>query len=156
MNVHAMVASALGLLMVTASVGGITKYAVPVAVCATVLVLAGLRFRIAAMLAVLAVIGVLALGNTPAVLATLSGLAAATYLLTAYPLHLPSDVVAVRYEVIIPALLFACAALLATALPVQGKSWLSFIVPVSVVLIYVVAVWPLTRIYPGSGGAVER
>ncbi|MEU9807704.1 hypothetical protein [Mycobacterium sp. NPDC050853] len=156
MNVRAIVAAALGLLMVTAAVGGITKYAVPVSVCATVLVLAGLRFRIAAILAVLSAIGALALGNTPAVLATLSGLAAATYLLTAYPLHLPSAVIAVRNEVIIPALLFACAALLATALPVQGQSWLPFIVPVTVVLIYVVAVWPFTRIYPGSGGAVDR
>lgn len=140
MRVRAILAAALGLLMVAAAVGGIL-----VSVCTGILVLLGIRFRTAALLAALSVIGVLALGNAPAVFAVLCGLAAATYLLTAYPLHLPSDVIAVRYEVIIPALLFASAALLATAPPVQRLSWLPLIVPVTVVLIYAVAVWPFTR-----------
>ncbi|MGH3726774.1 MAG: hypothetical protein ACRDUS_21915 [Mycobacterium sp.] len=144
MKVRAILAATLGLLMVAAAVEGLPKYALPLSVCAAVLVLVGLRIRAAATFAVLSIIGVLALGNDSAVLAMVSGLAAVTYLLTTYPLHWTSAVVAVRYEVVIPAMLFASAALLATAVPVQRPSWLPLIVPVAVVLIYVVAVWPVS------------
>ncbi|MUM15984.1 hypothetical protein FZI91_12515 [Mycobacterium sp. CBMA271] len=145
MNVRAALSAALGLLMVAASCDATAKYGVPVAIYIAALVLVGSRYRAVATLAVVSAIGVLALGNTPAVLALLAGLAGAAYLLTVYPLRWPSEVIAARYEVIMPALVFGCAALLATALPAQESSWLPLMVPVAVVLIYAGVLRPFLR-----------
>lgn len=148
MNLRVILAAALGLLMVLAAVDGIL-----VSACAAVLVLAGLRWRTFATLAVLFVIGVLAFGDSSPALAMLSGLAAVLYLLAAYPLHWPPRVNALKFEVIIPAVMFGCAALLAAAIPAGRSSWLPLAVPVAVVLIYVLALRPFIQ---SSGGAVER
>lgn len=148
MNLRVILAAALGLLMVLAAVDGIL-----VSACAAVLVLTGLRWRTFAMLAVLFVIGVLAFGDSSPVLVMLSGLAAVLYLLAAYPLHWPPQVNALRFEVIIPAVMFGCAALLAAAIPAGRSSLLPLAVPVAVVLIYVLALRPFVQ---SSGGAVER
>ncbi|OHU30395.1 hypothetical protein [Mycobacteroides franklinii] len=148
MNLRVILAAALGLLMVLAAVDGIL-----VSACAAVLVLVGLRWRTFATLAVLFVIGVLAFGDSSPALAMLSGLAAVLYLLAAYPLHWPPRVNALKFEVIIPAVMFGCAALLAAAIPAGRSSWLPLAVPVAVVLIYVLALRPFIQ---SSGGAVER
>jgi len=148
MNLRVILAAALGLLMVLAAVNGIL-----VSACAAVLVLAGLRLRTFAMLAVLFVIGLLAFGDSSPVLAMLSGLAAVLYLLAAYPLHWPPQVNALRFEVIIPAVMFGCATLLAAAIHAGQSSWLPLAVPVTVILIYVLALRPFIQ---SSGGAVER
>lgn len=153
MNVRALVAAALGLLMVMTAVNGLPKYVVPVSICVSVLVLVGIRIRMVATLAVLFVIGIVALGDASSLFSMLSGLAAVTYLLAAYPLRWPSTVNALRYEVIVPALLFGCAALLAAAIPVGRSSWLPLAAPVAVVGIYVLTLWPFTQ---NSGDAVER
>lgn len=144
MNTRAMLAGVFGLVMVLATVGGF-----PASACAAVLVIAGLLLRGFAILAVLCVIGILAFTDSSPVSALLSGLAAVLYLLTAYPLR----VNALRYEVIVPALVFGCAALLVAAIPMGRSSWLPLTVPVAVIVIYVLALRPFTQ---GNGGAVER
>lgn len=148
MNIRVMVAAAFGLVMVLTATDKLLF-----SVCAALVVLAGLRFRVFVTPAVLFVIGVLALGDASPVLAMVSGLAAVAYLLAAYPLRWPPEVDTVRSEVIVPALVFGCAALLATAVPVGQSPWLPMAVPVAVVLIYVLVLRPLTQ---GNGGAVER
>ncbi|WP_185715237.1 hypothetical protein [Mycobacteroides abscessus] len=148
MNTRAMLAGAFGLVMVLATVGGF-----PVSACAAVLVIAGLLLRVFTILAVLCVIGILAFTDSSPVSALLSGLAAVLYLLTAYPLRWPPQVNALRYEVIVPALVFGCVALLAAAIPMGRSSWLPLTVPVAVIVIYVLTLRPFTQ---GNGGAVER
>jgi hypothetical protein len=104
-----------------------------------------MKTRVFATLAVMFIIGVLARTDTPPVVAMLTGLAAVICLSAAYTRHWSSEV--------LPALLFGCAALLAAAAPWWHSSWLPLVVPVAVVVIYVLALWPFTQ---GNGGAVER
>ncbi|TDZ81745.1 hypothetical protein DE4587_01621 [Mycobacteroides salmoniphilum] len=90
-----------------------------------------------AVLAVLFIIGVLARSETSPMVAMLSGLAAVICLSAAHTRHWPSE--------ILPALLFGCVALLAAAIPTGLSSWLPLVAPVAVVVIYVLALWPLLR-----------
>lgn len=145
MNVRALLAGVLGLLMVAATADGVPEYALPLCICAAILALTGVRYPSAATLAVLVSIGILALRDAPPIQAALAGLAAATFLLTAYPLRWPATVIAVRGDAMLPALLFAGAALVASAIPVQQSSWLPLTVPVAVVLIYVGSLLPIVR-----------
>lgn len=90
-----------------------------------------------AVLAVLFIIGVLARSETSPVVAMLAGLAAVICLSAAYTRRWSSEV--------LPALLFGGAALLAAAIPTGLSSWLPLVAPVAVVVIYVLALWPLLR-----------
>lgn len=148
MSARALLAAVFGLLMVLAAADELVVLA-----CTAVLVVVGLRVRALAVLAVLVVIGILAFTEPSPALTMLCGLAAVLYLLAAYPLSWPPQVNALRYEVIAPALVFGCVALLAASIPAARSSWLPLAAPVAVVLIYVLALRPFIQ---GSGGAVER
>jgi hypothetical protein len=128
--------------MAAAALGGVPTVAVPLVVAAAVLTLAGLRFRWAASVAVLAIAGALALGNAAAPVAVVTGIAAALYLLSVHTIDLPPGVVAVTPSVLGAALGFGAAGLLASTLPGR-HAWWPLIAPVTVVLIYLLAVGPL-------------
>jgi hypothetical protein len=142
MRLQPAVAAASGLLMAAAALRGVSAVAVPLVVAAAVLALAGLRFRWAASAAVSAIAGALALGNAAALVAVVAGIAAAVYLLSVHAIDLPPGVVPATPSVLGAMLGFGAAALLASALP-SGHAWWPVIAPVTVVLIYVVAVSPL-------------
>jgi hypothetical protein len=144
MKLQSAVASASGLLMAGAALRGVPTVAVPLVVAAAVLALAGLRFRLAASAAVPAIAGALALGNVTALVALVAGIAGAIYLLSVHAIDLPPDVVPATPSVLGAMLGFGAAALLVSALP-GGQAWWPVIAPVTVVLIYVVAVRPLSR-----------
>jgi len=142
MSPRSAVAAACGPLMAAAALGGVPTVAVPLVVAAAVLALAALRFRWAASAAVLAVAGALAHGNAAAPVAVVIGLAAAVYLLSVHTINLPLGVVPATPSVLGAALGFGTAALLASAVP-GGHPWWPVVAPVTVVLIYVLAVRPL-------------
>lgn len=114
------------------------------ALVAAALALAGVWFRRAASAAVLVTAGALALGDAPVPVAVTAGIAAALYLLSVHAIGQPPGVVPVTPSVLGAMLGFGAAALLASALP-GGLPWWPVIAPVTVVLVYLLAVGPLRR-----------
>jgi hypothetical protein len=144
MKPRAAIAAACGLLMAAAALLGAPMVAVPLVVAAAFLALAGLRFRWATSAAVPAIAGTLALSNATALAAVAAGIAATVYLLSVHTINQPPGVVPATPSVLGAALGFGAAALLASTLP-GGHTWWPVIAPVTVVLIYVLAVRPLNQ-----------
>jgi hypothetical protein len=128
-----LLAAAFGLVMAgAAAVGADAPAQVAVAV-ALIAVLAGLYLRVAATVAVLAVIGAVALTGPQPVLAAVSGVCAAAYLVLTHA--------AVTRPTAVGIVGFTAVGILATALP-SGVSWLPLLAPVAVVAVIGVALSP--------------
>jgi hypothetical protein len=133
MTSRRLLAAAFGLVMAGAAAVGAdapARFAVAVALIA---VLAGLYLRVAATVAVLAVIGAVALTGPQPVLAAVSGVCAAAYLVLTHA--------AVTRPTAVGIVGFAAVGILATALP-PGVSWLPLLAPVAVVAAIGVALSP--------------
>jgi hypothetical protein len=129
-----------GLLMVTTS--GIQTHglALLAAALAGAAVLAGIRFRPVATIAVLFTVTAIALCAPQPVFAALSGLSATAYLALR---HTPnSTAVTATQPTIVGALALTFAGLVATAIPVQSP-WLPLLAPVTVLASYVIVTQPL-------------
>jgi hypothetical protein len=126
-------AAAFGIVMAgAAAVGADAPAQVAVAV-AMIAVLAGLYLRLAATVAVLAVICAIALTGPQPVLAAVSGVCAAAYLVLTHT--------AVTRPTAVGIVGFAAVGILATTLP-SGLSWLPLLAPVAVVAAVGVALSP--------------
>lgn len=113
---------------------GVAVVSSVIALLAVLAVLAGLLFRPAATLAVLLVGSVIALSEPPPLLAALSGLCAALYLVLRHAGTATAPTV-------IAVVGFTFAGLVATAFPLSVP-WLPLLAPLAVFGIYVLAIHP--------------
>ncbi|MFF0631151.1 hypothetical protein ACFYTS_01480 [Nocardia sp. NPDC004151] len=109
--------------------------ALPVAVLAA----AGWRWRVCAVLAVLAAMAALAWVGTGAMVAGGIGLVATTYLLNIATVSAPAGVVPTTIPSVAGALLFTVAAGAATVLP-AGLTWVPILAPFAVIALYAMLV----------------
>jgi hypothetical protein len=126
--------AAFGLVMVAAAVVQADTTALVAAGVAAAAVLLGTGFRPAASLAVLITAAVIVIADAPPMLAALSGLSAAGYLVLRHT-------VAATAPTMVGAVGFTAAGLAAASLPVQ-LPWLPVLAPLAVVVTYVLVIRP--------------
>jgi glutamate dehydrogenase/leucine dehydrogenase len=131
-----------GVLMVAVAAVGAHGTAVVVSVLALAAVVAGLGLRAAATAAVLLTVVVLAVSDSPPLVAALSGLSAAAYLLLRHAAG--AGVITMTKPTLIAMLAFTLAGVVATAVNLD-LPWLPLLAPPAVVAIYVLALIPHTR-----------
>lgn len=105
------------------------------AIPALALVVAGWRYRLGAVGAVLLALATLAWSDTGAVEAAATGLVATTYLLNTSTVSAPYGVVPTTVPSVAGAVSFACAAVLAALVPAH-LAWVPLAAPILVVLLY--------------------
>lgn len=131
--------TALGLQMVAATAAGSHGPAAVAAALGAAAVVAGTVFRPAATLAVLFAVAAMVVSNPSPVLAALSGLSAAIYLVVRYAVRTPTG--AVTAPTIIAAVGFTFVGLVAASFPLQ-LPWLPLLAPLAVFGIYALATRP--------------
>jgi hypothetical protein len=141
--------TAFGLVMIAASAVQADGAALVAAGLAAVAVLAGTVFRPAATLAVLITGAVIVIADAPAMLAAVSGLSAAGYLVLRHT-------VSATAPTVVGAVGFTAAGLAATSLPIE-LPWVPLLAPLAVVVAYVLVTRPFWG-DPGTrrGGATTR
>ncbi|GAB7141621.1 hypothetical protein [Mycobacterium riyadhense] len=135
------VAPVFGLLMVGSAAVGSHGPAIIAAVAAVIAVAVGTVVRAAATLAVLLSVSAIALSDRPHVLAALSGLCAAAYLVCRHGAGATAGLVMGSSPTIIAAAGFTFVGLVATSFPLQ-LPWLPLVAPLAVLAIYVLATRP--------------
>ena len=136
-----------GVLMVAVAGVGAHGTAVIVAASALAAVVAGLAFRAAATGAVLLTVVVLALSDSPALVAALSGLSAAAYLLMQHATG--AGVVNLTRPTLLAMLGFTLVGVVAGAVDL-GLPWLPLLAPPAVVALYWLALAPHTESNRGN------
>ncbi|GAB0105398.1 hypothetical protein JMUB6875_43770 [Nocardia sp. JMUB6875] len=124
-----------GLLLAVAVAIVLPWAAIPVAGLAV----AGWRWRVCAVLAALAAMGVVAWIGTGAVVAGGIGLVVTTYLLNTATVSAPVGVVPTTVPSVAGALVFTVAAGAATVMP-AGLSWVPILAPFTVIVLYALLV----------------
>jgi len=130
-----------GLLMVAAAAVGSQGPAVVAGTVAIVAVGVGLAFRPAATVAVWLSVAVIVVSDPSHVLAALSGLCAAAYLVCRHAGGGPAGVVMGSWPTVVAAAGFSFVGLVATSFPLQ-LPWLPLVAPLAVLAIYVLATRP--------------
>ena len=130
-----------GLLMVAAAAVGSQGPAVLTGTFAVVAVGVGIAFRPAATVAALLSVAVIVQSNPSQVLAALSGLFAAAYLVCRHAVGEPAGVVLESWPTVVAAAGFSFVGLVATSFPLQ-LPWLPLVAPLAVLAIYVLATRP--------------
>jgi hypothetical protein len=133
MTPRRLVAAGFGIVMAGAAAVGADSRALIAVTVALIAVLAGLYLRVAATAAVLAVICAIALTGPQPMLAAVSGVCAAAYLVLVHATVTRPTAVGIAG--------FAAVGILATTLP-SGLSWLPLLAPVAVVAVMGVALSP--------------
>jgi hypothetical protein len=133
--------TAFGLLMVASATVGSHGLAVVAGAVAVIAVGVGIVFRPAATLAVLLSVLTIVLSNPSHLLAALSGLCAAAYLVYRHAAGAPAAVATGTVPTMIAAVGFTFAGLVATSFPLQVP-WLPLVAPLAVLAIYVLATRP--------------
>ena len=133
MTTARLVSAAFGLMMVAAAGIGAERPALIAAVIAAVAVPIGLFARPAATAAVVATVCAIALSEPQPLMAALSGLSAAAYLVLRYTTMTRPTAVAL--------VVLTAAGLLATTIP-AGESWLALLAPIAAVLLFAAAMHP--------------
>jgi hypothetical protein len=128
------ISTAFGLVMIAASAIQADGPALAVVLGAAVAVLAGNVFRPVATLAVLLTVCAVMIAGAPPVVAAVSGLSAAAYLVLRHTGAITAPTVA-------GAAAFAAAGLAATALPVR-LPWAPLLAPMAVLVLFVLATRP--------------
>lgn|GEM_PF-4258981 len=123
-------------LLLTLAVGIMLPWA---AILVLVLVVAGWRYRLCAVGAVLVALGTLAWSDTGAVEAAATGLVATTYLLNTATVSAPHGVVPTTVPSVAGAVCFACAAVLAALVPAH-LAWIPLAAPILAILLYAAVV----------------
>ena len=131
-------AAAFGFLMVGLAALGSQGPAFAAGLAALVAVGVGIVFRSAATLAVVLTVCVIVLSDPPGLLAGLSGLCGAAYLVCRHAVGTPVGSVLGSWPTTVAAVGFTCAGLAATAFPLQ-LPWLPLVAPLVVLAIYVLA-----------------
>jgi hypothetical protein len=139
-----MLSTVFGLLMIGSAAVGSNGSGVVAATVAVVAVAVGIPFRPAATLAVVLSVATIVLAGPPYVLAALSGLCAAAYLVCRHAVGPRPATVIGSWPTIIAAVGFTFAGLVATSFPVQVP-WLPLVAPLGVLAMYVVATRPFVH-----------
>lgn len=137
-------ATVFGLLMVGLAGVGANGPAIVTGAAAAIAVGAGVVSRPAATLAVLLSVATIVASDPPVVLAALSGLCAAAYLVCRHAVGAPTGVVIGSWPTIVALLGFTFVGLVATSFPLQ-LPWLPLAAPPGIVAIYLLATRPLMR-----------
>jgi hypothetical protein len=130
-----------GLLMVGAAAVGSHGLPVAAGAVAVIAVGVGIAFRPAATAAVLLSVALIVVSNPSHVLAALSGLCAAAYLVCRHAVGEHAGVVMGSWPTVVGAAGFTFAGLVATSFPLQ-LPWLPLAAPLAVLAIYVLATRP--------------
>jgi hypothetical protein len=130
-----------GLLMVGLAAVGSHGLAAAAGAVALIAVGVGMVMRPAATLAVLLAVATIVVANPPYVLAALSGLCAAAYLVCRYAVGTYTGVVMGSWPTVVAAGGFTFAGLVATSFPLQ-LPWLPLAAPLGALAIYVLATRP--------------
>jgi hypothetical protein len=130
--------TAFGVLMVAAGVRPIGPWGLAAMALAAAALLAGLFFRPASVLAVLLTVAGIALGDPAPVLAAVSGLSAAAYLVSRYA----DRAVTLTVPTVLGMLGFTAAGVLATSLGLQ-LTWAPLVAPAIMAAILIVIAAPL-------------
>lgn len=133
--------AAFGLLMAASAAVQTDGLALVAVLLAGIAVLVGLQFRAAATLAVLLIVSAIALSGPSPLFAALSGLCATAYLVLRHAAGGPAGVVTATGPTLIAAVGFTLAGVVATLVPLR-LPWLPLLAPLSVVLVYALAVHP--------------
>jgi hypothetical protein len=137
MTPNQLVSAGCGVGMVAAAAVDARGPALLVAAAAGVAVLAGLYVRAAATAAVLAVVCAIALSEPQPMLAALSGLSAAAYLVLRYA--------TMTRPTVIGLVGFTAIGVVATTTGTAGLWWLPLLAPVAVVVLFLLLTWPFAR-----------
>jgi hypothetical protein len=137
---HAL-STVFGLVMVGSATAGSHGLSVVAGVAAAIAVGVGIAFRPAATLAVLLTVLTIALSHPSQLLAALSGLCAAAYLVCRHAAGALAAVAAGAAPTMVAAVGFTFAGLVATSFPLQ-LPWLPLAAPLAVLAIYVLATRP--------------
>ncbi len=130
-----------GLLMVAAAAVGSPGPPVVAGGIAVIAVGVGIVFRPAATAAVLLSVALIVVSNPSHVLAALSGLCAAAYLVCRHAVGEPAGVVVGSWPTVVAAAGFTFVGLVATSFPLQ-LPWLPLAAPLAVLAIYTLATRP--------------
>jgi hypothetical protein len=130
-----------GLLMVAAAAVGLHGSPLVTGAAAVVAVGVGIAYRPAATIAVLLSVAVIVVSNPSHVLAALSGLCAAAYLVCRHAIGEPAGIAIGSWPTVVAAVGFSFAGLVATSFPLQ-LPWLPLAAPLAVLAIYVLATRP--------------
>jgi hypothetical protein len=139
-GVHAL-ATVFGLLMVGLAAVGTYGPAVGVGIGALVAVGVGIVFRPAATLAVLLSVTTIVMRDPSYVYVGLSGLCAATYLISRHAAGLPDALAMASWPTIVGALGFTFVGVVAVSFPLH-LPWVPLAAPLAVLAIYVLATRP--------------
>ena len=137
MTPNQFVSAGFGVVMVTAAAVDARGPALIVAAAAGVAVLAGLYVRAAATAAVFAVVCAIALSEPQPMLAALSGLSAAAYLVLRHA--------TITRPTVIGLVGFTAVGVVATTAGTAGLSWLPLLAPVAAVVLFLVLTGPFAR-----------
>jgi hypothetical protein len=136
-----LLSTCFGLVMVTAAGIQAAGAALVVAILAACAVLAGMRFRVAATLAVLLAAAVIMLIDAEPLLTGAAGLSAACYLVLRHTERGLSRSAAVSPSAMLTAMGFTVISVVAASIPFQ-LPWLPLLAPPTVFAAYVLATWP--------------
>lgn len=134
-------ATVFGLLMVGSAAVGAQGFPLAAGAAAVIAIAAGMVFRPATTLAVLLSVATIAAAGPPQVLAALSGLCAAAYLVCRYAVGPRAASVLGSWPTLVGAVGFTFAGLVATSFPLQ-LPWLPLAAPLAVLAIYVLVARP--------------
>ena len=137
MTPNQFVSAGFGVVMVAAAAVDARGPALLVAAAAGVAVLAGLYVRAAATAAVLAVVCAIALSEPQPMLAALSGLSAAAYLVLRHA--------TITRPTVIGLVGFTAVGVVATTAGTAGLSWLPLLAPVAAVVLFLLLTGPFAR-----------
>ncbi|MBV8930196.1 MAG: hypothetical protein JO152_13830 [Mycobacteriaceae bacterium] len=132
--------TAAGLVMAAAAAGVANRSALVVAGLAAVAVLIGIQIRSAATFAVLLAVSAVAVSGAPLLLAAVSGLSAAAYLVLRHAVGAPG-LDSLTQPTVVGASGFAVVGLAATAFPLQ-LPWLPVVAPIAVFAIFTLVTRP--------------
>jgi hypothetical protein len=135
------VSTIIGVVMVGLAAAGSHGVAVAAGVAALIAVGAGVVYRPAATVAVLASVATIVASDPSLVFAAWSGLCAVAYLVCRHAVGTPAGVVMWSWPTAIAAVGFTCAGVVATAFPLQ-LPWVPLAAPLGVLAIYVLATRP--------------
>ena len=149
MTLNRFVSAGFGAVMVGAAAVDTRGPALIAAAAAAVAVLAGLYLRAAATAAVLAVVCAIALSEPQPMLAALSGLSAAAYLVLRHA--------TITRPTVIGLVGFTAVGVVATTAGTAGLSWLPLLAPVAAVVLFLLLTAPFARDeYADDAAEAER
>lgn len=142
----ALFSTAFGALMCVAAAVDGDRPGLTATALAVAAVVVGIRFRVAAIFAVLFAMTAIVLSEPPTLFAALSGLAAAAYLVLRHGAGDAAGVVTTTWPTVFGMVGFTLVGVVATTAPLSAP-WLPLVAPPAVVLVFVLAIAPYISVH---------